>query len=80
MRLPKSEGKSAMKLRKICASLAMVMLLPSCMTSGPAIDRATICAGWEAIMLDPASIDGLTERDARAILAHNEFGLAQDCW
>lgn len=56
------------------------MLLPSCMTSGPAIDRATICAGWAAIHLDPASIDGLTEQDARAILAHNEFGLAQDCW
>ena len=80
MRLPKSEWKNAMKLRKICASLAMVMLLPSCMTNGLALSRDTICAGWAAIHLDPASIDGLTERDARAILAHNEFGLVQGCW
>lgn len=38
------------------------------------------CAGWEPIRLDAASIDGLTERDARAILAQNEFGVARGCW
>ena len=38
------------------------------------------CAGWEPIRLDAASIDGLTERDALSILAHNEFGLARGCW
>ena len=56
------------------------MLLVSCTTSGGAIDRATVCAGWAAIQMDGASIDGLTTRDAEAILAHNRFGQAQGCW
>jgi len=42
--------------------------------------KGNSCAGWEAIRLDAASIDGMTERDARAILEHNEFGLARGCW
>lgn len=42
--------------------------------------RGDPCAGWQAIRLDAASIDGLTDADARAILAHNEFGLARGCW
>ena len=77
MRLRKSGGKNVTRLMTM---LGLLMLLPSCVTNGLALDRATICAGWEAIMLDPASIDGLTERDARDILAHNEFGLSQGCW
>jgi hypothetical protein len=77
MRLPKSEGKNAMRLMMIFAAL---MLVTSCESLGPATNRATICAGWAAIHLDPASIDGMTERDAQDILAHNEFGLVQGCW
>ena len=61
----------------MCAAL---MLLTSCDLTGPALDRATICAGWEAMYLDEASIDGLTQRDAETILAHNRFGRAQGCW
>lgn len=41
---------------------------------------ADSCAGWEEIRLDAVSIDGLTDRDARAILAHNEFGAARCGW
>jgi len=55
--------------------LATVTLMSGCVASGGAD-----CAGWKAIRLDGASIDGLTERDARDILAHNEFGEARGCW
>jgi hypothetical protein len=73
----KHERKHAMKLIMILGAL---MLLTNCDKAGPALDKATICAGWQAIPLDPASIDGLTGRDAAAILAHNKFGRSLDCW
>ncbi|KPU84120.1 hypothetical protein JI58_05665 [Marinosulfonomonas sp. PRT-SC04] len=66
-----------MKLIMMCAA---AMLLTSCEKIGPAIDGATVCAGWRLIPLDPASIDGLSERDAESILAHNQFGRSLDCW
>ena len=56
--------------------LALVTLTSGCVTSG----AGNSCAGWRAIRLDAASIEGLTERDARAVLAHNEFGAARGCW
>jgi hypothetical protein len=32
------------------------------------------------VRLDAQSIDGLTDRDADDIRAHNEFGRARGCW
>lgn len=61
---------------KLTALLAALMLVTACTRTGGAID----CAGWRAIPLDAASIDGLTERDASAILAHNEYGRERGCW
>ena len=51
------------------------MLASGCAMSGP-----SKCAGWQPIRLSEQSVAGLTEQDAREILAHNEFGLAQGCW
>ncbi len=65
--------KRAMRL---IGTLALVTLISGCVTSG----AGSGCAGWQAIRLDAASIDGLTDRDARAVLAHNEFGKARGCW
>ena len=42
--------------------------------------RGIDCAGWRAIPLDAASIDGLTDRDAAAVLAHNLYGRERGCW
>ena len=57
------------------------MLMIALLGSGCAMTgNGNACAGWEPIRLDAASIDGLTERDALSILAHNEFGLARGCW
>ena len=56
--------------------LLILILVSGCVSGG----GGSNCAGWEAIRLDGASIDGLTDRDARAILAHNEFGRARGCW
>ena len=61
-------------MRLKIALIAAAFLLTACVNGG----GATNCAGWKPIRLDAASIDGLTERDARDILAHNEFG-AQRC-
>jgi hypothetical protein len=66
--------KRAMTL-KPALMLTLALLLTGCVTNGGAD-----CAGWKAIRLDGASINGLTERDARDILAHNEFGEARGCW
>jgi len=52
------------------------MLLMSCGVTGP----NDACAGWKALRMDAASIDGLTEHDAAAVLAHNRFGRALGCW
>lgn len=61
---------------KLTAMLLMTLTLSAaCVKIG-----ADSCAGWEEIRLDAVSIDGLTDRDARAILAHNEFGAARCGW
>jgi len=65
--------KSGTKLT--IALLLSVTLSASCTMTG-----GSSCAGWEPLRLDAASIDGLTDRDARGILAHNEFGRARGCW
>jgi len=62
-----------MKLRLML--IALLTLSGGCVTSG-----GDSCAGWKPIRLDLASIDGLTERGARDVLAHNEFGVARGCW
>ena len=65
--------KPGMKLTTVL--LVSGMLVTSCAPTG-----GSSCAGWAAIRLDAASIDGLTDLDARAVLAHNEFGKARGCW
>jgi len=57
-------------------TFGLLMLLANCTASGPGNE----CAGWKALHMDAASIDGLTERDAAAVLAHNRFGRALGCW
>lgn len=59
-------------------ALMSAVLLTACEMSGPAINRITVCAGWEPILI--AQADTLTEPTARAILGHNEFGRAEGCW
>jgi hypothetical protein len=56
--------------------LVSAMLFSGCAMTG----SGNACAGWKPIRLDAQTIDGMTEMDARAILAHNEFGLARGCW
>lgn len=56
------------------------LLLSVTLVSGCGKTGTSNCAGWAAIRLSEQSISGLTEQDAREILAHNEFGLAQGCW
>ena len=65
--------KPAMK--STTALLVSAMLVTACAPTG-----GNSCAGWQAIRLDAASIDGLTDHGARAVLAHNEFGKARGCW
>lgn len=61
---------------KLTATLTLILILVAgCVPTG-----GDSCAGWEAIRLDDQSINGLTDRDARAILAHNEFGKARCGW
>lgn len=55
------------------------MLASGCATIGGA-DRETACAGWRPIRLDAESIAGLSDRDAQAILEHNEYGRQLGCW
>lgn len=54
------------------ALLLSATLLIGCVETG-----SVNCAGWKPLRLDAQSIDGLTERDAADILAHNEFWRAQ---
>ena len=60
--------------------LKLMLLLTLTLASGCVPTGPDSCAGWKAIRLDGQSIDGLTDRDARDILAHNEFGAARGCW
>ena len=67
--------KFGMKLKMwLCAIL---MLSSGCAMNG---STGNSCAGFKPIMLDAASVDGLTDRDAQAVLAHNAFGRAVGCW
>ena len=62
---------------RLIAILLLVTLVTGCARTGSGgID----CAGWRAIPLDAASIDGLTDRDAAAVLAHNAYGRERGCW
>lgn len=61
---------------KLTATLLALMLVTACANPGGGID----CAGWRPILLDGVSINGLTDRDASAVLAHNEYGRARGCW
>lgn len=61
---------------KLMKTLPVVLLLSGCVETGAATD----CAGWRPIRLEAASIDGLTPRDAEAVLAHNIFGHQRGCW
>jgi len=63
-------------MKSITGLIVTALLLTGCVSAG----GGTNCAGWDVIRLDAQSVDGLTERDARAILAHNEYGLARRCW
>lgn len=66
--------RCAMKSRT--GLIVMAFLLTGCVSGG----AGTNCAGWKPIRLDAASIAGLTDRDARDVLAHNEFGAARCNW
>lgn len=57
--------------------LSAAVLVTACAQTGSAPSN---CAGWRPIVLDAASIDGLTDRDAESILAHNLFGREVGCW
>jgi len=56
--------------------MLMTIPLASCGMNGVADG----CAGWKPIRLDAQTIDHITERDARDILAHNEAGVIRGCW
>ena len=58
----------------------LTLLLPLTLASACVTTGSADCAGWRQIRMDAASIDGLTDQDARAVLAHNEFGKARGCW
>lgn len=46
--------------------------------TGPAIDQATVCAGWEPVLV--SGQDALTDGTAEQILAHNLYGQKIGCW
>jgi hypothetical protein len=57
------------------ALLIGVTLMSACVRTGNAD-----CAGFKPIRLDAISVDGLTDRDAQAVLVHNVFGREMGCW
>lgn len=57
-----------------------MLLLVALLTACTETSSGSNCAGWRAIRLDAQSIDGLTDRDAEAILAHNIRGQRGGCW
>ena len=59
------------------ALLLIMTLVSGCAMNGSA---GNSCAGFRPIMLDAASVDGLTDRVAQAVLTHNTFGRAVGCW
>lgn len=56
--------------------IGMLTLSSGCVMHG----AGDACAGWKPIRLDDASIDGMTDRDARDVLAHNAYGSKRGCW
>ena len=64
-----------MKLK--IALLVTMTIASGCVSDG---NGRTDCAGFKPIKMDAASFDGLTDRDARQVLAHNEFGAARCGW
>jgi hypothetical protein len=64
-----------MKLRT--GLLVSAMLVSGCVSGGSATNN---CAGWRPILLTGATIEALTDDEAGAILAHNEFGVERKCW
>jgi len=54
-----------------------MMLVSGCVSGG---SGKSSCAGFKPILMERASIDGLTQTDARAVLAHNEYGRARCGW
>jgi Zn-dependent protease with chaperone function len=57
--------------------LVTAMLVSGCVSGGGTMNS---CAGWKPIYLSGPTIDALTDGEAQAILAHNEFGAARKCW
>ena len=55
----------------------MLTLSSGCVSVGIGSDS---CAGFKQIRLTTATIDAMTEAEARDVLAHNEYGLARRCW
>jgi hypothetical protein len=73
-----SEERLKMKLTKTLILCAVPVLLASCAT--PNTDA---CAGWRPILIAPETLDYLAENDKitlKALIAHQEFGLASGCW
>jgi len=64
-------------MKLITGLLLMLTLSSGCATIGTGSNS---CAGFKPILLERASIDGMTQTDARAVLAHNEFGRARCGW
>ena len=54
---------------------ACLILQASCSASG---SGPSVCTGWQAILVDKTDI--LSDRTARAILAHDRYGRRQGCW
>ena len=61
-------------------TLKLILIAALTLSSGCVMGGGDNCAGWKPIRLDDASIDGMTERDARDVLAHNVYGSKRGCW
>ena len=62
--------------------LTIGLLLIVTLNSGCAIpgSEASNCVSWKAIYSTAATIDAMTEQEAKAVLGHNEYGKKQGCW
>lgn len=65
-----------MKLRTMCAGLALALLLTGCAEIGPATEGS--CAAFRPIYVSRA--DALTDGTAEQILVHNETGARLCQW
>ena len=64
-------------MKSITGLLLMLTLSSGCVSVGTGSNS---CAGFKQIRLTTATIDAMTEAEARDVLAHNEFGRARGCW